>query len=62
MDVLTRPPRNLKTDRLVNARFILHAYGFIGIYQCLLSFVMAFWYMSVRKRPLSVPRFDFGTA
>ena len=55
MDLLLRPPRNAKTDRLVNTRFIMHAYGFIGIYECLLSFVMAFWYMDVSKADSSLP-------
>ncbi|EFE44874.1 hypothetical protein TRV_00354 [Trichophyton verrucosum HKI 0517] len=60
MDVLLRPPRNQKTDRLVNGRFILHAYGFIGVYECLLSFVMAFWYMSRRGIPFSAMLLKFG--
>ncbi|KAI1996172.1 hypothetical protein LOZ53_001201 [Ophidiomyces ophidiicola] len=60
MDVLLRPPRNAKKDRLVNARFILHAYGFVGIYECLLSFVMAFWYMSRRGVPFSALVLKFG--
>ncbi|EFR00901.1 hypothetical protein MGYG_03904 [Nannizzia gypsea CBS 118893] len=60
MDVLLRPPRNQKTDRLVNGRFILHAYGFIGVYECLLSFVMAFWYMSKRGIPFNAMLLKFG--
>ncbi|EGE05367.1 H/K ATPase alpha subunit [Trichophyton equinum CBS 127.97] len=60
MGVLLRPPRNQKTDRLVNGRFILHAYGFIGVYECLLSFVMAFWYMSRRGIPFSAMLLKFG--
>ncbi|KAM5468777.1 hypothetical protein MauCBS54593_004772 [Microsporum audouinii] len=60
MDVLLRPPRNQKTDRLVNSRFILHAYGFIGVYECLLSFIMAFWYMSRRGIPFSAMLLKFG--
>ncbi|KAK2733701.1 hypothetical protein FQN57_001981 [Myotisia sp. PD_48] len=60
MDVLLRPPRNQKTDRLVNTRFILHAYGFIGVYQCVLSFVMAFWYMARSGIPFSALVLKFG--
>ncbi|KAK2858536.1 hypothetical protein FQN49_004639 [Arthroderma sp. PD_2] len=60
MDVLLRPPRNQKTDRLVNGRFILHAYCFIGVYECMLSFVMAFWYMSRRGIPFSAMLLKFG--
>lgn len=47
-DVLLRPPRVPKKDRLVNTRLILYAYGFIGVYECAISFIMAFWYMEVR--------------
>ncbi|EEP78988.1 Na/K ATPase alpha 1 isoform [Uncinocarpus reesii 1704] len=54
------PPRNAKKDRLVNVRFILHAYTFIGVYECLLSFVMAFWYMSRRGIPFSALVLKFG--
>ncbi|WEW56067.1 magnesium-transporting ATPase [Emydomyces testavorans] len=60
MDVLLRPPRNPKKDRLVDGRFILHAYGFVGVYECLLSFVMAFWYMSRRGIPFSALVLKFG--
>lgn len=60
VDVLLRPPRNAKRDRLVNGRFILHAYGFVGVYECLLSFVMAFWYMSRRGIPFSDMVLKFG--
>ncbi|KAK2807063.1 hypothetical protein FQN51_004677 [Onygenales sp. PD_10] len=59
-DVLLRPPRVPKKDRLVNTRLILHAYGFLGIYECLLSFVMAFWYMSRRGIPFSAMVFKYG--
>lgn len=44
-DLLTRPPRNPKKDRLVDAKLIFHAYFCVGLYQCFLSFTMAFWYM-----------------
>ena len=44
-DLLLRPPRNIKKDRLVDTKLIFHAYFFVGLYQCFLSFTMAFWYM-----------------
>lgn len=60
MDVLTRPPRNPKRDRLVNLKLIAHAYGFIGVYECLISFVMGFWYMSRRGIPFHDQVFTYG--
>jgi sodium/potassium-transporting ATPase subunit alpha len=44
-DVMVRPPRNRKTDRLVDTKLIFHAYFFVGLIQCFLSFAMSFWYM-----------------
>ncbi|BFZ56820.1 hypothetical protein PYCC9005_003868 [Savitreella phatthalungensis] len=44
-DLLSRPPRNIKKDRLADAKLILHAYGFIGIPQTLTSFAISFWYI-----------------
>ncbi|WRT70258.1 uncharacterized protein IL334_007253 [Kwoniella shivajii] len=43
--LLTRPPRNTKKDHLINWRFLLHAYGFLGIPECLCAMSMAFWYL-----------------
>jgi sodium/potassium-transporting ATPase subunit alpha len=42
---MVRPPRNRKTDRLVDTKLIFHAYFFVGLIQCFLSFAMSFWYM-----------------
>lgn len=43
-DVLLRPPRNAKKDRLVNWQLILQAYGFIGILETVSAFSMGYWY------------------
>lgn len=43
-DVLSRPPRNARKDRLVDWKLILHAYGVIGVIETLTSFAMAYWY------------------
>jgi sodium/potassium-transporting ATPase subunit alpha len=59
-DVLLRPPRNPKKDRLVNWRLFLQAYGFIGILECFSSFAMAFWYLQRKGLPFSVFWFRFG--
>lgn len=34
-------------DRLVDAKLLGHAYFFIGLYECFMSYAMAFWYMQV---------------
>ncbi|KAL2386678.1 hypothetical protein RJZ90_000537 [Blastomyces dermatitidis] len=59
-DVLLRPPRVPRKDRLVNTKLILHAYGFVGVYECALSFIMAFWYMERRGIPFSALALKYG--
>ncbi|OAX77218.1 hypothetical protein ACJ72_08486, partial [Emergomyces africanus] len=59
-DVLLRPPRVPKKDRLVDARLIFYAYGFIGVYECAMSFIMAFWYMERRGIPFSALALKYG--
>lgn len=59
-DVLTRPPRNAKKDRLVDWKLILQAYGFIGIIETTLSFTMSYWYAQRRGVPFSTLWFGFG--
>jgi sodium/potassium-transporting ATPase subunit alpha len=59
-DLLTRPPRNQKTDRLANPRLIFHAYGVIGVIECLTSMAMAFWSIQRAGFPFSTIVFAFG--
>jgi sodium/potassium-transporting ATPase subunit alpha len=59
-DLMLRPPRNPKKDRLVNTRLIFHAYFFVGLLQCFLSFTMAFWYMERKGVPFTAMWFKFG--
>lgn len=40
---MTRPPRNPRKDRLVDTKLIFHAYFLVGMFECFLSFTMAFW-------------------
>eukprot|EP00047_Mylnosiga_fluctuans_P005096 m.238404 g.238404 ORF g.238404 m.238404 type:complete len:1008 (+) comp13298_c0_seq1:69-3092(+) len=47
-DIMHRPPRDVKKDRLVSWRFIAFAYGYIGMFESAVAFVMFFWYMSTR--------------
>ncbi|KAI5362254.1 Putative P-type ATPase, HAD superfamily, P-type ATPase, transmembrane domain superfamily [Septoria linicola] len=59
-DVLMRPPRNAKKDRLVNAKLILQAYGFLGVLMSVSSFAMAYWYAERQGIPFSALWFGFG--
>lgn len=47
-DLLERPPRNPKTDRLVDWRLLATAYGYFGIIECLCSFAVSYWYCQRR--------------
>lgn len=44
-DLLSRPPRNPRKDRLVTWRLLMHAYGFLGLLESLSACSMAFWYL-----------------
>lgn len=59
-DVLLRPPRNPRKDRLVDTKLIFHAYFFVGLIQCFLSFTMAFWYMERQGVPFTAMWLKFG--
>ncbi|KAL2827955.1 hypothetical protein BDW59DRAFT_53274 [Aspergillus cavernicola] len=59
-DLLLRPPRDPKKDRLVDAKLLGHAYLFIGLYECFMSYVMAFWYMQRRGIPFSAMVLHYG--
>ncbi|KAF2007295.1 calcium ATPase [Amniculicola lignicola CBS 123094] len=56
--LLLRPPRNPKKDRLVDTKLMFHAYCLVGMFQCFLSFTMAFWQLfnllATRTRRLSL--------
>ena len=59
-DVLTRPPRNAKKDRLVDWKLILQAYGFVGVIESISSFAMAYWYAQRQGLRFSSLWFGFG--
>ncbi|KAK3057111.1 hypothetical protein LTR09_002150 [Extremus antarcticus] len=59
-DVLMRPPRNAKKDRLVDWKLILQAYGFVGIIETLTSFAMSYWYAQRQGLYFSSLWFGFG--
>ncbi|KAK6497774.1 hypothetical protein TWF481_012176 [Arthrobotrys musiformis] len=59
-DVLLRPPRDLKKDKLVDWKLLLQAYGLIGLTETFTSFAMAFWYLQRKGIPFSALWFGFG--
>ncbi|KAK9447029.1 uncharacterized protein V1518DRAFT_422042 [Limtongia smithiae] len=59
-NVLLRPPRNVKTDKLVNLPLMLHAYGLLGVIETICSFSMAYWYLKSRGFGFSYLWWTFG--
>lgn len=59
-DVLLRPPRRPKKDKLVDPQLILQSYGFIGVLETLCSFSMSYWYLQRKGIPFSALWFKFG--
>ena len=60
-DVLLRPPRNPRKDRLVDWRLILQAYGFLGLLETFASFSMSYWHLQRRGIPFSALWFGYGS-
>lgn len=58
-DVLSRAPR-AKSDRLVDWKLILHAYGFVGVFETTLSFTVSYWFAQRRGLYFSDLWFGFG--
>src|SRR4051812_18717075 len=59
-DVLTRCPRKLGTDRLVDWKLIVQSYGFTGVLETIASFAMSYWYMQRNGIPFAAQWFSFG--
>lgn len=59
-DVLLRPPRNPRKDKLVDWKLMFQAYGVIGIIQTVCSFSMSYWYLQRNGIPFSSLWFGFG--
>ncbi|KAF6760413.1 sodium-potassium ATPase [Ephemerocybe angulata] len=59
--LLQRKPRNVKTDRLVDWKLLLHAYGFLGVLESLAAMSMSFWYLRRKGVPFSNLFLGFGT-
>ncbi|KAI9507404.1 sodium-potassium ATPase [Russula earlei] len=58
--LLSRPPRNVRKERLANGRLLLHAYGFLGILESLCAMAMSFWYLQRNGVPFSSLAMKFG--
>lgn len=43
--LLTRRPRNVKKDRLVDWKLLFHAYFVLGLIESLCAMSMAFWWL-----------------
>lgn len=59
-DVLLRPPRNPKKDRLVDWKLMLQSYGVLGMIETICSFSMSYWYLQRNGIPFSTLWFGFG--
>ncbi|EOO00222.1 putative h k atpase alpha protein [Phaeoacremonium minimum UCRPA7] len=59
-DVLSRRPRKIGTDRLVDWKLILQSYGFVGMLETTASFAMSYWYMQRKGIPFTAQWFSFG--
>lgn len=59
-DVMQRPPRIPKKDRLVDWKLMLQSYGLIGILETVSSFSMAYWYLERVGIPFSALWFGYG--
>ncbi|KAG8735312.1 hypothetical protein FRC10_010750 [Ceratobasidium sp. 414] len=58
--LLSRRPRNVKTDRLADWRLLMHAYLFLGVIESLCAMSMAFWYLQRNGVPFSDLVLGFG--
>jgi sodium/potassium-transporting ATPase subunit alpha len=58
--LLSRPPRNVKKDRLVNLKVLAHAYLFLGVPECLAAMSMAFWYLQKQGFPFKDIVLSYG--
>ena len=60
VDILSRGPRNIHTQHLVDGKLIIHAYGFVGIIECLCSMAVSFWHMQRKGVPFSALWLKYG--
>ncbi|TDL17671.1 sodium-potassium ATPase [Rickenella mellea] len=58
--LLKRKPRDVKKDRLVDWKLLLHAYGFVGVLESLCAMSMSFWYLHRHGVPFSSLALRYG--
>ena len=58
-DVMLRPPRNPKKDKLVNWKLLFQAYCVFGVIEAVTSFSMAYWYAQRKGVPFYVLWFGY---
>ena len=59
-DVMLRPPRHPKKERLVDFKLLGQAYLFVGIIETTTSFAMAYWYCQRQGVTFSLLWFGYG--
>lgn len=59
-DLLTRPPRDVKKDRLVDWKLLAQAYLYTGTLESLISFAMSYWYLQQKGVKFSMLWFSYG--
>ena len=59
-DVLLRPPRDIKKDRLVDWQLMLQSFGFCGMIESLCSFAVSYWYLQRNGIAFSALWFSYG--
>lgn len=59
-DVLLRPPRDVKRDRLVDWRLLAQSFAFVGMIECICSFAMAFWWLQRQGVSFGALWFSYG--
>ena len=59
-DVMLRPPRNPKKDKLVNWKLLFQAYCVFGLIETITSFSMSYWYAERRGVPFYILWFGYG--
>ncbi|KDQ14226.1 hypothetical protein BOTBODRAFT_55652 [Botryobasidium botryosum FD-172 SS1] len=58
--LLTRKPRDVKTERLADWKLLCHAYFFLGVIESLCAMSMSFWYLQRKGVPFSELALGYG--
>ncbi|KAM0447590.1 hypothetical protein ACHAO4_008917 [Trichoderma viride] len=60
-NVMLQPPRDIINDRLVDWKLLLQGYGFVGMFETVLSFTMSYWYLQRKGLSFGSLWFSFGS-